>query len=63
MSDIDNICFQINFLSTKLQEKINEKLLEIAKEKEDKKNILSEQNIATRPAGVRICRWDLTMIN
>ena len=62
MSEIDDICQRINFLSTKLQEKINEKLLEIEK-KENEKRISSEQNIVIQPAGVRICRWDITMIN
>jgi len=72
MSEIDDICNQINYLSAKLQEKINDKLLEL----EEKKNVSSEQNIIQSlppavpvpavpavPAGVRIYRWDLAMIN
>ena len=75
MSEIDDICNQINYLSAKLQEKINDKLLEL----EEKKNVSSEQNIIqslppavpvpavpavpAAPAGVRIYRWDLAMIN
>ena len=53
MSEIDEICKQINFLSQKLQEKIKAMR---------KKNTLI-QNTNTHPAGLRRVRRDQPMIN
>ena len=53
MSEIDEICKQINFLSQKLQEKIKAMR---------KKNTLI-QNTNTQPAGLRRVRRDQPMIN